>query len=82
MFQIDLKKLPNSLDELLNNQSNSKKWRGPYIAGETIVLDPWDNEYVFKKGTTGSSFEIISYGADGIPGGEEDNADISSGKNK
>jgi hypothetical protein len=43
------------------------------------LLDPWGNEYVYIK-HSGSSFEIISYGDDGAPGGEGDGADISSKK--
>jgi general secretion pathway protein G len=43
------------------------------------ILDPWGNEYVYNK-LSGSSFEIISYGDDGQPGGEGDAADISSKK--
>jgi general secretion pathway protein G len=42
------------------------------------ILDPWNNEYVYRK--EGSSFEIISYGEDGVQGGEGDAADISSKK--
>ncbi len=48
---------------------------------DTLVLprDPWGHEFVYLiPGRHGESFEIISYGADGEPGGEGDNADISS----
>jgi general secretion pathway protein G len=44
------------------------------------ILDPWNNEYVYR--VDGSSFEIISYGEDGVQGGEGDAADISSKKSK
>jgi general secretion pathway protein G len=44
------------------------------------LLDPWGFEYVYIK-HSGSKFEIISYGADGMQGGEKDDADISSIKN-
>lgn len=40
------------------------------------ILDPWGNEYVYRR--EGSTFEIISYGDDGVQGGEGDAADISS----
>lgn len=40
------------------------------------LLDPWDNEYVYRR--DGATFEIISYGDDGVQGGEGDAADISS----
>jgi general secretion pathway protein G len=43
------------------------------------LLDPWGNEYQYNR-ITNSTFEIISYGDDGAPGGEGDAADISSKK--
>ena len=56
----------------------------PLIDPDTLengkLLDPWGNEYVYNK-LSGSSFELISYGADAQAGGEGDDADISSKKN-
>lgn len=43
---------------------------------EGKLLDPWGNEYVYNKDR--NSFEVISYGEDGVQGGEGDAADISS----
>jgi general secretion pathway protein G len=42
------------------------------------VKDPWDREYVYlyPGQANPDSFDIISYGADGQPGGEGKNADI------
>ena len=43
-----------------------------------VPKDPWKNEYVYKVPGTNSAFEIMSYGADGLRGGEGFDADISS----
>ena len=43
---------------------------------ERVPLDPWGNQYVFVS--DGSSFIIRSYGADGVEGGDQKNADIDS----
>jgi general secretion pathway protein G len=53
------------------------KWDGPYLK-RSELLDPWDNPYVYiEQGTVNtSSYDLISFGADGIEGGEGDNADI------
>jgi len=40
------------------------------------VKDPWGNPYVYKL--EGGNPVIISYGKDGAPGGEGNDADISS----
>ena len=55
-------------------------WNGPYLPKE-IPLDPWGHPYVYKyPGEHGDEPDIISYGADGRPGGEGENADIVSWK--
>lgn len=50
-----------------------------YYVGRDALLDPWDNEYVLiVPGPDGKPFEIVSYGADRAPGGEGEDADITS----
>jgi general secretion pathway protein G len=44
---------------------------------KSVPKDPWGNEFAYKC-DDGLNYEIISYGADGMPGGEGENADISS----
>ena len=50
-----------------------------YLEGHTLPLDPWGNPYIYlSPGRNKESFEIISYGADGEPGGSGADADVSS----
>lgn len=43
------------------------------------LLDPWGRQYLYvSPGPDGHPFEVASYGADGQPGGEGEDADISS----
>ncbi|MGQ9661654.1 MAG: type II secretion system major pseudopilin GspG [Kiritimatiellia bacterium] len=52
---------------------------GGYLDSREVPLDPWGREYVYMApARDGSAYEILSYGADGQPGGEGENADISS----
>jgi len=52
----------------------------PYLRKD-VPLDPWNHPYVYKyPGEHGEEPDIISYGADGQPGGEGVNADIVSWK--
>jgi general secretion pathway protein G len=53
------------------------KWAGPYLK-KSELLDPWDNPYSYlEQGQVNpGSYDLISYGADGQPGGESENADI------
>jgi general secretion pathway protein G len=52
---------------------------GGYLESGHVPLDPWGHDYVYLvPGPGGAAYDIISYGADGQPGGDGENADISS----
>jgi len=51
--------------------------RGGYI--KRLPEDPWGRPYQYQApGPAGAAFDILSLGADGAPGGTEENADIRS----
>ncbi len=55
-----------------------KKWRkGGYLEGK-VPKDPWMNDYVYMCPGAHGDFDLMSYGADGVAGGEEYNKDITS----
>ena len=55
----------------------------PYLTSANDLLDPWGNEYdILIPGDINADFDIVSFGADGKPGGDGDNADILSGARK
>ncbi|MBO5900438.1 MAG: type II secretion system major pseudopilin GspG, partial [Lentisphaeria bacterium] len=69
----------NGLRALLENVDDSEKWQGPYLNPAILPKDPWGNDYVYTcPGEDNRDFDIVSYGADGEPGGEGENADITS----
>jgi general secretion pathway protein G len=82
-YRMRASKLPNSSEfpsVLLDKGPNGEEpLLDPDKATEGKVLDPWNNEYVYR--VEGTSFEIVSYGEDGVQGGEGDAADISSKNN-
>jgi general secretion pathway protein G len=43
-----------------------------------IPLDPWGSDYVYLSPGLHDEADIISYGSDGEPGGDGNNADINS----
>jgi general secretion pathway protein G len=53
------------------------KWKGPYLK-KSDLLDAWGNPYIYRAAgeVNQGSYDLISYGADGVEGGEGDNADI------
>lgn len=66
------------LNELLEAPADlEEKWSGPYLK-QSELFDPWDNPYIYiEEGVVNpGSFDLISYAADGMEGGEGDNEDI------
>ncbi len=47
---------------------------------KNVPVDPWENRYVYLSPGVHDDIDIISYGADGEPGGDGSNADIESWK--
>lgn len=56
-----------------------KRWReGGYMDKGKVPKDPWGNEYIYLSPGTSGDYDIISYGADGVSGGEGADRDINS----
>ena len=56
-----------------------KNWRKQgYLEKGRLPKDPWGNEFVYLSPGAHDDYDIISYGADGVPDGEDKNRDINS----
>jgi len=67
-----------ALVEPPNTDPVPKNWSGPYLK-KGIPKDPWGNDYVYASpGEHSTDFDIVSYGKDGQPGGEGEDADVVS----
>jgi general secretion pathway protein G len=66
------------LEALVQKPANAPNWKdGGYV--KKLNKDPWGRDYQYLEPTTPSgNVQIYSLGADGAPGGEGINADISS----
>ncbi len=45
---------------------------------QSIVPDPWKHDYVYTSPGQYGDYDLVSYGADGKPGGTDEEADITS----
>ena len=80
-YRLDVGSYPSTsvgLDALVRNP-NVPNWTGPYLKKPAVPSDPWGKPYQYKccPGDHGE-YDIISYGFDGVPGGEGENADVTS----
>jgi general secretion pathway protein G len=57
----------------------SQNWRkGGYLEKGKVPKDPWGNEFIYLSPGIQGDYDITSYGADGVPGGEDEYKDINS----
>lgn len=76
-FKLDVGRYPTTeegLDALVKRPASANLWSGPYI--KEVPKDPWNNPYKYANPGAGGGVEILSLGADGIAGGDGENADI------
>ncbi|MEY3667147.1 MAG: hypothetical protein RL572_687 [Pseudomonadota bacterium] len=72
--RLDVGQYPDDLLGLMENSANRASWNGPYLNND-VPRDPWGFE--FQYSVDGNTYTLMSYGADGRPGGEDNDADIS-----
>jgi len=59
----------------------ANKWKkGGYLEKGKVPKDPWGNDYIYLSPGVNNidDFDLTSYGPDGQPGGEDENADINN----
>jgi len=81
-FRLDIGRYPTTeegLKALREKPSNADNWTGPYLPKE-IPLDPWKNAYAYKAPGEHGDYDILSYGADKVEGGDGENQDVVSWK--
>ena len=74
-YILNCRQLPSNLNDLVANPGISG-WTGPYLK-KNQINDPWGFEYgYFQNGTVNpGGYDLVSYGKDGILGGEGYNAE-------
>ena len=80
MYRLDNFSYPSNLDALLQPPTGGDpaRYRNTgYI--KKLPSDPWNRPYQLAVPGKAGPFDILSLGADGVPGGTGENADISSG---
>jgi general secretion pathway protein G len=81
-FRLDTGRYPTSeegLKALREKPSGLEGWQGPYLPKE-IPADPWKRAYVYRSPGEHYDYDLISYGLDGVEGGEGENQDVVSWK--
>jgi general secretion pathway protein G len=80
LYQLDVGRYPTEeegLKSLYAKPESLSGWSGPYM-DKAVPKDPWGRDYVYKCPGEHGPYDLSSLGADGQPGGEGENADISN----
>lgn len=83
MFRLDVGRYPNAqegLDALRRRPADLDRWDGPYLK-KNVPKDPWGNQYIYRNPGEQEAYDLISYGADGVAGGNDEGGDIISWEN-
>ena len=76
MYYVEVGKYPQDLNSLV---SAGGEGGTELKIIKKVPKDPWGNDFAYKlPGLHGEDYSIVSYGADGMEGGDNRNADISS----
>lgn len=66
-----------ALVEKPTGEPEAPNWKsGGYV--KKLPKDPWGREYIYLSPGESGDYDIISYGRDGVEGGEDFDADISN----
>jgi general secretion pathway protein G len=78
LYRLETGRYPEELTDLVKKPQGVERWNGPYIRKMSQLKDPWGHELLMQRPGENGPFDIVSYGSDGQPGGEGDDADINS----
>jgi general secretion pathway protein G len=79
-YRLDTGHYPSTeqgLVALFTKPGNEAKWDGPYLK-KSAPPDPWGKPYQYKAPGEHGEYDLFSFGKDGQPGGEGEQADITS----
>jgi general secretion pathway protein G len=68
-FFITNRRMPEGIEELIREDDKGQAWLKGYTE---VPIDPWSNPYVLIPGEHRGTFEVISWGPDGVEDTEDD----------
>ena len=81
MYKLDGGRFPSSdmgLEALVRAPAGVRGWNGPYLKGSKVPEDPWGNPYEYRMPGQHGAYDLLSYGANGAPGGTGEDADVTN----
>lgn len=79
-YRIDAGRYPSTeqgLAALREKPVDEPRWAGPYLS-KGVPKDPWGHDYQYRAPGEHGEYDLLSFGHDGRPGGEGEDADLTS----
>ncbi|MDL5030977.1 type II secretion system major pseudopilin GspG [Pelomonas sp. APW6] len=79
-YRIDAGRYPSSeqgLAALREKPVDEARWAGPYLS-KAVPKDPWGHDYQYRSPGEHGEYDLLSFGHDGRPGGDGEDADLTS----
>lgn len=79
-YRLDMGSYPSTSEGLMalhQKPAQSTKWYGPYL-DKPPPADPWGKPYEYRSPGQHGEYDLFTLGKDAAPGGEAENADITS----
>lgn len=70
LYNLDMGSYPTTeqgLEALVKKPSSAAGWNGPYLKGEGVPLDPWNQPYIYRSPSErpGHDYDLCSKGGSG-----------------
>jgi general secretion pathway protein G len=66
------------LKALVERPEGVQSWDGPYLNRADGIVDPWDRPFIYRQPGQHGKFDVLTFGADGKEGGEDEDRDLGS----
>lgn len=80
-YRLDVGSYPATdlgLQALVVKPDGVDRWQGPYLQKQAVPADPWGRPYRYKSPGDHGDYDLFTLGADGQPGGDGENVDVTS----
>ncbi len=79
-YRLDVGQYPTTEQGLVSlrvSPASTPKWQGPYLKKD-VPNDPWGRPYQYRAPGQHAEYDLSSLGRDGQPGGDGEDADVTS----
>lgn len=80
LYRLEVGHYPSTeqgLQALVTAPPDENRWTGPYLQKQ-LPQDPWGRNYLYRQPGEHGEYDLLSMGKDGQPGGDGENAEVTS----